>query len=379
VVGFADEVYIDVASGNGGQGCVSFRREKYVPKGGPDGGDGGKGGNVVFEVRGNLKTLAHLKTKRVYKAENGEQGMGKKRHGRNGNDVVVPVPPGTLIKDPETGRVLKDFTRPEEGLVLLKGGQGGKGNMHYATSKRQAPRYAQPGVPGEEMRLHIELHLIADIGFVGLPNAGKSSLLRTLTNAHPKVAAYAFTTKIPNLGVMHAGYRDIVLADIPGIIEGASQGAGLGDKFLKHIARTSGLAVLIDLSDEDVLHTYKIVLHELQEYAPDLLEKPRIVIASKADLEGTRDNLSTLKEALPEEVIELSSFTRIGLEEVKAAFLTLVELHEEKNRRLPPQKNSLEGEQQKKTSQKVKQEDEQEDPHDDQEEDEQEGGESENL
>ncbi len=334
MVGFADEVYIDVASGNGGNGCVSFRREKYVPKGGPDGGDGGKGGNVVFEVRDNLKTLAHLKTRRVYRAENGDPGMGKKRHGRNGTDVIVPVPPGTLIKDPETGRVLKDFTRPEEGLVLLTGGNGGKGNMHYATSKRQAPRYAQPGQLGEEMRLHIELHLIADIGFVGLPNAGKSSLLRTLTNAHPKVAAYAFTTKIPNLGVMRAEYRDIILADIPGIIEGASQGAGLGDKFLKHISRTSGLAVLIDLSDEDVIHSYKVVLHELQEFAPELSNKPRVVIGSKADLENTKEGLEKLRNSLEdEEIVELSSFTRQGLEKVKAAFLRLVESRDKSDER----------------------------------------------
>ncbi len=332
MVGFADEVYIDVASGNGGNGCVSFRREKYVPKGGPDGGDGGNGGNVVFEVRANLKTLSHLKTKRQYRAQNGAPGMGKKRHGSNGEDVIVPVPPGTLIKDPETGRVLKDFTRPDEGLVLLKGGHGGKGNMHYATSRRQAPRYAQPGQPGEEMRLHVELHLIADIGFVGLPNAGKSSLLKTLTNAHPKVAAYAFTTKIPNLGVMRAEYRDIILADIPGIIEGASQGAGLGDKFLKHISRTSGLAVLIDLSDEDVLHSYRVVLHELEEYTPELLEKPRVVIGSKVDLEGSEENFATLQAELDgEELIKLSSFTRIGLEEIKAAFLRLVEKGEQQD------------------------------------------------
>ncbi len=326
MVGFADEVYIDVASGNGGAGCVAFRREKYVPKGGPDGGDGGNGGSVIFEVRSNLKTLAHLKAKRVYRAENGEPGMGKKRHGSNGSDVIVPVPPGTIIKDPETGRVLKDFTRPDEEMVLLVGGQGGKGNMHFATSKKQTPRYAQPGLPGEELRLHVELYLIADIGFVGLPNAGKSSLLRTLTNAHPKVASYAFTTKIPHLGVMQAEYRDIVLADIPGIIEGASHGAGLGDKFLKHISRTSGLAVLIDLSDEDVLHTYQVVLHELEEYAPELLNKPRVVIGSKIDLEGTQENYDKLQAYLEEEqLIALSSFTRIGLEEVKTAFLRVVE------------------------------------------------------
>lgn len=330
MIGFADEVYIDVASGNGGNGCVSFRREKYVPKGGPDGGDGGQGGRVIFEVRENLKTLAHLKNRRMFKAENGEPGKGKKRHGRNGRDVIVPVPPGTILKDPENGRILKDFTSLEETWVFLKGGHGGKGNMHFATSRRQAPRHAQPGEAGQEIRLHVELHLIADIGFVGLPNAGKSSLLGVLTNAHPKVAAYAFTTKIPSLGVMRYEYRDIILADIPGIIEGASHGAGLGDKFLRHISRTAGLAVLVDLSDDDVMHSYSIVLHELQEYAPELLRKPRIVIGSKIDLEGAAENFQKLRDGVQDApLIAYSSFTQQGMEEVKQAFSNILKIGEE--------------------------------------------------
>lgn len=325
MIGFADEVYIDVASGNGGNGCVSFRREKYVPRGGPDGGDGGKGGSVVFEVRENLKTLAHLKTKRMYRAESGEAGKGKQRHGRNGHDVVVEVPPGTLIKDPATEKVLKDLTSTGDRWVFLRGGRGGQGNMHFASSRRQAPRHAQPGEAGQEMRLHVELNLIADIGFVGLPNAGKSSTLNVLTNAHPRIAAYAFTTKTPNLGVMHYKYRDIILADIPGIIEGASNGAGLGDRFLKHIARTAGLAVMVDLSSGDVEETYRIVLHELEAYAPELLHKPRVVLGTKIDLPDTEENLVLLKKiAEDSRVIGFSSFNSTGLEEVRKAFYELV-------------------------------------------------------
>jgi len=331
VFGFADEVYIDVASGNGGNGCVSFRREKYVPKGGPDGGDGGNGGSVIFEVRRNLKTLSHLKTKRLYRAESGEQGKGKQRHGRNGLDVIIAVPPGTLVKDPETGKVLKDLTTPEERWTIYPGGHGGKGNMHFATSRKQTPRYAKPGIPGIEKRLHIELHIIADIGFVGLPNAGKSSLLSVLTNAHPKIASYAFTTKTPNLGVLRYKYRDIILADIPGIIEGASHGAGLGDKFLKHIARSSGLALMIDLTDNDIgiINTYNVVISELRQYAPELALKPRIVIGTKTDLPDTQENLRILKDFIKDTpVIGISSFSYEGLEELKESFLRMVSEHQ---------------------------------------------------
>ncbi len=328
MIGFADEVYIDVASGNGGNGCVSFRREKYVPKGGPDGGDGGTGGSVIFEVRQNLKTLSHLKTKRSYKAENGETGKGKQRHGRNGADVVIPVPPGTLVKDPDTGKILRDLTDADDQWIIYKGGKGGKGNMHYATSRRQVPRYAQPGEPGVSARLHVELHIIADIGFVGLPNAGKSSLLSVMTNAHPKIASYAFTTKTPNLGVLRYQYKDIILADIPGIIEGASHGAGLGDKFLKHIARTAGLAIMLDLTDENILHTYEIVLNELERYAYEMLQKPRIILGTKLDLPGAGEVLEQLRSGIAnEKVIGVSSFTSEGLEEVKAAFYGMVHAH----------------------------------------------------
>ena len=221
--GFSDETYIDVSSGNGGAGCVSFHREKFVPKGGPDGGDGGKGGDVVFVVKDNLRTLGHLKATRTYKAENGQGGQGDRCFGRNGRDVEIPVPPGTVLRDAESGEIIKDLTGLDR-YVFLKGGRGGLGNWHFRTAVRQAPKFAQPGEKGVSMRIGVELQIIADIGFVGFPNAGKSSLLNMLTNARSKVAGYPFTTKIPQLGVMRYDDRDIVLADIPGILDGTLHG-----------------------------------------------------------------------------------------------------------------------------------------------------------
>lgn len=323
--GFADETFIDVTSGKGGSGCVSFRREKYVPKGGPDGGDGGKGGNVVFVVRSNLKTLSHLKTKRVYRAGNGRPGEGKRKHGRNGQDVEIPVPPGTLIKNPVTGDIIKDLTDLGS-WVFLKGGRGGLGNWHFSTSRRQTPRYAQPGQPGAECRVHVELQLIADIGFVGFPNAGKSSLLKALTNANPAVASYAFTTKIPNLGVLKGRYKDIILADIPGIIEGASKGAGLGIKFLKHIYRTKAIAFLIDLTAEDTYETFRTLINELKSYAPELVDRKRVIIGTKNDLPDTEIGMKKLINKLEEEkVIGISSFTRDGLDDLSKYFESIIE------------------------------------------------------
>jgi GTP-binding protein len=227
---FLDETTIEVSSGHGGRGAVSFRREKYVPKGGPDGGDGGRGGDVVFEVRASLKTLSHLAFKRSFHAEDGQPGQKRKRHGKDGKPVVIGVPPGTIIRSAEDNRIVKDLVEPGS-WIFLKGGKGGKGNTHFATSVRQAPRFAQPGLPGESISLRLELSLIADIGFVGKPNAGKSTLLSVLTEAQPKIGAYPFTTKAPNLGVMREQYKEVVLADIPGLIEGASRGSVSGFVF----------------------------------------------------------------------------------------------------------------------------------------------------
>lgn len=322
---FADEALIEVSSGNGGNGCVAFRREKYAPMGGPAGGDGGKGGDVIFEVRRNLRTLAHLRYKQNFKAANGGDGEGRNRHGPKGQDVVIPLPPGSVIKDAESGELVHDFNEDSPPFHFLVGGNGGWGNVHFKSSTNQAPRHAYSGKRGESRRLRVELQVMADIGFVGFPNAGKSSLLDRFTNARPKIAPYPFTTKIPNLGVLTLGDRDIILADIPGLLEGASDGVGLGIRFLKHISRASGLAFLIDLSEDNYLDAFSILEHELSTFSPDLVEKRRVVIGTKMDLEGTADRLEELRQRLPgEEVFGISVFTGEGLEDLSKAFLALV-------------------------------------------------------
>ena len=329
--GFSDETYIDVQSGNGGAGCVSFRREKFVPKGGPDGGDGGRGGDVVFVVRDNLRTLGHLKMVRVYRAENGRGGQGARMFGRDGRDVEIPVPPGTVIKNAETGEVIKDLSGCDR-FVFLKGGKGGLGNWHFRTATHQTPRFAQPGEKGEAMRIGVELLVIADIGFVGFPNAGKSSLLNLLTNARSKVAGYPFTTKIPQLGVMRMYDSDVVLADIPGIIEGASEGQGMGFKFLRHISRTKGIAYLVDLSDERYLDAYDILRGELEKYSPELVEKPSILIGTKIDEEGTEERFRLLEEKYSSSmtVLPLTIYDDSLLEPVKKAFASMAGITGEK-------------------------------------------------
>lgn len=330
MIHFADETTIAVSSGNGGNGCVAFRREKYVPLGGPSGGDGGRGGDVVFEVRRNLRTLAHLRFTHVIKAKNGRDGMGRNMHGADGEDAVILVPPGTVIKDAASGEVLRDFGPAESGRwVFLKGGNGGWGNVHFKSSVNQAPRTALPGKPGLTKDIRVELQLMADIGFVGFPNAGKSSLLDAFTNARPKIAPYPFTTKIPNLGVLTVGDRDIILADIPGIIEGAHEGAGLGVRFLKHIARTAALAVLIDLSDDAYLDSFGILAAEMEGFSPELTAKPRLVVGTKMDLPETEGRLAALAEALPgEKVLGISVFSRQGLDALSVEFASFVEAAE---------------------------------------------------
>jgi GTP-binding protein len=327
--GFSDETYLDVASGNGGNGCVSFRREKFVPKGGPDGGDGGKGGDVVFVVRHNLRTLAHLKRVRTYRAEPGQGGAGRRRFGRDGQDIEIPVPPGTVIKDAQTGELIKDL-EGEERWTFLVGGRGGKGNYHYRSSTNQAPRYAQSGQPGVEMRIGVELLVIADIGFVGFPNAGKSSLLNMLTNARAKVAGYPFTTRIPQLGMLRYDDYDIVLADIPGIIEGASDGAGMGIKFLRHIARTSGLAFLIDLADDRYLNAYDTLQEELMNFEPELLEKEQVILGTKIDEPQAEGRIEELKAKYPTmRVIGICAYLNEGLDEVRQVFMEMVLAHQQ--------------------------------------------------
>lgn len=327
MIKFADEAKIRVASGKGGNGCIAFRREKYVPNGGPAGGDGGRGGDVIFQIRQNMRGLTHLRAKTVYKARNGSEGMGKKRYGKKGEDVLIPIPPFCIIKDARTGRLLHDFGEAEEGeFVFLKGGKGGWGNCHFKGPQSQAPRIALKGAEGEEMEIIVELNIVADIGFVGHPNAGKSSLLNYFTRARAKVADYPFTTKFPNLGVMRLeDGSDIILLDIPGLLEGAGEGVGLGLKFLKHISRTVAIAFLIDLSSENYLISYDVLLKELASYSQEVADKKHIVIGTKLDLPDGMERLALLKQKLATrcDVIGISVLNDWGMDEVKKGFITL--------------------------------------------------------
>jgi GTP-binding protein len=331
---FADEALIEVSSGSGGNGCAAFRREKYVPKGGPAGGDGGRGGDVVFTIRRNLRTLAHLRYKHTFRAENGRDGEGGGRYGRNGADVVIALPPGSLIRDTETGVLIRDFSGASGDFIFLKGGNGGWGNIHFKSPVNQAPRTALPGQPGKTVRLTVELQIMADIGLVGFPNAGKSSLLNRFTNARPKIAPYPFTTKIPNLGVLTAGAgpgnesesRDIIIADIPGLIEGASDGAGLGIRFLKHISRTAALVFLIDLSDDNFLSAFDILLKEVTAFSPELPQKKRLVLGTKTDLPESAGRLAGLAAQYPHEQVRgISVFSGEGIGELAVDLLRLTE------------------------------------------------------
>jgi GTP-binding protein len=326
MVKFADEATIEVSSGSGGNGCAAFRREKFVPRGGPAGGDGGRGGDVVFTIRRNLRTLAHLRYQHTFKAENGHDGEGAGRYGRKGTDVLIPLPPGSLIREAETNNIIRDFSDKREDFIYLKGGNGGWGNIHFKSSVNQAPRKALPGKPGQTVQLKVELQIMADVGLVGFPNAGKSSLLDRFTNARPKIAAYPFTTKIPNLGVLSAGERDIILADIPGLIEGASQGAGLGIRFLKHVSRTAALAFLIDLSGDNYLDAFDVLLRELSAFSPELLQKKRLLLGTKTDLPETQGRAAEIAARYPDEKVRgISVFSGEGISELANDLLYLVE------------------------------------------------------
>lgn len=295
---FIDEVKIHVKSGDGGAGCVSFRREKFLPFGGPNGGDGGKGGDVILEVSPNLSTLLDLRQHPHQKAGKGKGGMGSDRHGANGAPLKILLPLGTVIKDAETDEVLADLTEPGQTIVFLKGGRGGQGNARFRTSTHKTPRFAQPGEPGEERWLRLELKLMADVGLLGMPSVGKSSLISKVSAARPKIADYHFTTLKPNLGLVpYKNYKSFVMADIPGIIEGAHEGAGLGHRFLKHLERTGQLLHMLDISwmpERDPLREYEALNRELALFSPELAEKKQIIVINKIDLPVVKENLPTV-------------------------------------------------------------------------------------
>lgn len=285
---FVDEATIEVAAGDGGYGLISFRREAKVPLGGPDGGQGGDGGDVVLEASEGVTTLLDHRYKRFYRAESGKPGGSSNKTGRDGESAVIPLPVGTVVTDVATGEVLADLHAPGERVVVAKGGRGGRGNSSFATATRQTPRYSQEGTPGEARVLSLSLKLVADVGLVGLPNAGKSTFIRAVTRSQARVAAYPFTTLVPNLGVYRLGERDIIVADVPGLIEGAHEGQGLGDRFLKHLERTQVLVHLVSLSPDAVepVEAYRIVRRELSEWSGELARMPEIVVLNKVDLVG---------------------------------------------------------------------------------------------
>ena len=332
---FVDRAEITIESGKGGNGAVTFRRDPYVPDGGPDGGDGGNGGSVIFVADRNLRTLMDLKYKRKYKAENGQPGMKRNKFGKKGQDLYIKVPVGTMIIDKETGHLMKDLTEDGDSVVAAKGGRGGKGNVHYKSSIRQAPNFAEAGGFAKEREVILELKLIADVGLLGFPNVGKSTLLSVCTNSRPKIAGYHFTTIDPNLGVVYLHDTSFVMADIAGIIEGAAQGAGLGFKFLKHIERTKVLIHVVDVSGSegrDPVEDYRKIMSELEQYDPRLLKKPQIVAANKMDIVTDQDKLDEFMKLMEEEgrkVFPISAATRQGITELLNETLHEIETYEE--------------------------------------------------
>ncbi len=319
---YYDEARIYVRGGKGGDGAVHFRREKYVPRGGPDGGDGGRGGSVYLEADPGLNTLSAFRHRQRFIAEDGRPGGPAQRHGRKGQDLIIKVPVGTIVRDAETGEVIADLAQPGQRVLVARGGRGGLGNVHFATATNQAPTMAQRGEPGEERWLELELKLLADAGLIGFPNAGKSTFLAAVTAAKPKIAPYPFTTLVPNLGVVDVDDFSFVLADIPGLIEGAHAGAGLGHEFLRHIERTRVLVHILDASGQegrDPLHDFAVVNQELAAFSPELAKKPQIVAANKMDLPEARANWPRIKAELEQrgyKVFPISAATGEGVREV---------------------------------------------------------------
>lgn len=317
---FVDEVIIKVKAGNGGDGCTAFRREKYIPDGGPFGGNGGRGANIIFETDLGLRTLLDLRYQKLIKAPKGANGEGKNKNGKGASDVIIKVPLGTTVKDMDTGLIIADLTKKDDSVIVAKGGRGGRGNTAFATATNPAPNFSEHGEPGEEKTLKVELRLLADVGFVGMPSVGKSTILSKISASKPKIAAYHFTTLNPNLGVVKTiDGRTFVAADLPGLIKGASLGEGLGDKFLKHIQRTRVIVHIIDMSGlegRDPLEDYEIINKELKDFDEKLILKPQVIIANKMDLEGAKENLERFKEKYNVPVYEVSAITNKGLDKV---------------------------------------------------------------
>lgn len=318
---FLDFTKVNIRSGSGGNGCISFRREKYIEYGGPDGGDGGKGGDVWAEAVEGLNTLIDFRYQQHFFAQNGRPGMGKQRTGADGDDIVLRVPVGTEVLEEDKETVLADLTEVGQRVLLAKGGNGGWGNLHFKTSTNQAPRRSNPGQDGVERVLWLRLKLIADVGLLGMPNAGKSTFLSVTSNARPKIADYPFTTLVPNLGVVEVDGREFVVADIPGLIEGASEGRGLGDQFLGHVERCSVLLHLVDGTSETMIEDYQTILNELAAYSPELAKKPRITVMNKVDAldEETQAEKRAELEAASGKVYDMSSVSRYGIEDVLRA------------------------------------------------------------
>ncbi|MGO1355663.1 MAG: GTPase ObgE [Alkalibacterium gilvum] len=331
---FLDQVKVNVKAGNGGDGMVAFRREKYVPDGGPAGGDGGEGGDIVFIVDEGLRTLMDFRYNRHFKASHGENGMSKGMHGRGAKDLFVKVPPGTVVKDAETGTLYADLTDHNQKAIIAKGGRGGRGNIRFASPKNPAPEIAENGEPGEDKEIELELKVLADVGLIGFPSVGKSTLLSVVSAARPKIGAYHFTTLVPNLGMVNTEEnQSFVLADMPGLIEGASQGVGLGIEFLRHIERTRVLLHVIDMSGvegRDPIEDYYTINQELKEYDLKLRERPQLIIANKMDMPDSQDNLSAFKAELKKnnedvEIFEVSALTQTGLNAVMSRTAELLQ------------------------------------------------------
>jgi GTP-binding protein len=329
-VNFIDEAIITVQSGDGGKGCVSFRREKFIPRGGPDGGDGGKGGDVVFVSSSRKRTLYQFRFRKEWKAGSGGSGHGKQKTGKSSNDLIIEIPPGTVISDAETGEIAKDFIGSGISFAIAQGGMGGQGNRRFRSSTNRSPRFAQPGEPGRTLIIKLELKLLADVGIVGLPNAGKSTLISVISSARPKIGNYPFTTLTPSLGVVRMGDREpFVIADMPGLIEGAHKGTGLGIKFLRHIERTRILVHLIDvmsIDPDNPLDAYNIINSELSSYSRTLSEKPQIVTLTKLDIQDGEDAADSFRSAAGElEVESISAVTGQGIDRLKARIVQLLD------------------------------------------------------